>query len=198
METSLSPDAADARVADAIALAWANAEYPGDDHLAGRDSCCGEYGYVAEFFRGRHWRDVTLESLKNYAGPPDAYLSFMSGAALRYYLPAFMLIALEEPLDGATCNWEMSLVYVAATTLNPHRYRPEVHALEQTLTPPALQSTSPDAAARLRTWWEDRMQGLTRAQRDAILAFLTRMQERRADDEVRYALDHWRTTERPA
>jgi hypothetical protein len=181
----------DARVAEAIALAWADAEYPGDDHLAGRDSCCGEYGYVTEFFRGRHWREITLESLKDYAGPPDACLSFMSGAALRYYLPAFMLIALEEPLGRATSNWEMSLVDVAATTLNPPRYRPEVHALEQTMTPSALQSTSPEATARLRTWWDDRMQGFRPAQRDAIVAFLTRMQERRADDEGRRALAHW-------
>lgn len=190
METSLSPDA---RVAAAITLAWIDAEYPGDGQLAGRDSCCGEYGYVADFFRGRHWRDVTLESLKDYAGPPDACLSFMSGAALRYYLPAFMLIALTEPLTGATSNWEMSLVDVATTTLNPPRYRPEVHALEQTLTPSAQQSTSPEATDRLRTWWEDRMQGFPRAQRDAIVAFLTRMQERRADDEVQYALAHWST-----
>ena len=189
METSLAPDA---RVAAAITRAWADAEYPADDQLAGRDSCCGEYGYVAEFFRGRHWRDVTLESLKDYAGPPAACLSFMSGAALRYYLPAFMLIALEEPLTGATSNWEMSLVDVATMTLNPPRYRPEVHALEQTLTPSAQQSTSPEATDRLRTWWEDRMQGFTRAQRDAIVAFLTRMQERRADDEVQFALAHWR------
>ncbi|MCA1652100.1 MAG: hypothetical protein LC753_18140 [Acidobacteria bacterium] len=78
--------------------------------------------------------------------------------------------------------------------LNPPRYRPEVHALEQTLTPPALQSTSPEATARLRAWWDDRMQGFTRAQRDAIVAFLTRMQERRADDEGQHALDHWRTS----
>ena len=189
-------DTPDARVADAIALAWADAEYPGDAHLAGRDSCCGEYGYVAEFFHGRHWRDVTLESLKDYAGPPDACLSFMSGAALRYCLPAFMQIALEEPLTGAMSNWEMSLVDVATTTLNPPRYRPEVHALELTLTPPAQQSTSPEATDRLRRWWEDRMQGFTRAQRDAIAAFLARMQERRADDEVQYALAHWCKSER--
>ena len=185
-------DTPDARVADAIALAWADVEHPGDDHLAGLDSCCGEYEYVTEFFRGRHWRNVTLESLKDYAGPPDACLSFMSGPALRYYLPAFMLIALEEPLTGATSTWEMSLVDVAKTSLNPPRYRPEVHALEQTLTPPAQQSTSPEATDRLRTWWEDRMQGFTRAQRDAIVAFLTRMQERHADDEVQHALAYWR------
>lgn len=182
----------DAGVAAAITRAWADAEDPADGQLAGRDSCCGEYGYVAEFFRGRHWRDVTLESLKDYAGPADACLSFMSGAALRYYLPAFMLIALTEPLTGASSNWEMSLVDVATTTLNPPRYRPEVHALEQTLTPPAQQSTSPEATDRLRMWWEDRMQGFTRAQRAAIVAFLTRMQERRADDEVQLALAYWR------
>jgi hypothetical protein len=183
-------DARDRAVALAIEAAWLDQPYPGDANLAGNNSCCGEYGYVADFFRGREWRDVTLETLKAYEGPANACYSFMSGAALRYYLPAFMLIALDEPPSGPRSDWEASMLDVAVWALNPPRYRAEVHALEKTLSPSPV--SSPESMAKLREWWDLRMIGFTAAQRQAIVAFLERMHERHGYDEQAEALAHWR------
>jgi hypothetical protein len=186
-------DPKDDQVVAFIERAWAGAAYPGDDRLAGQPRCCGEYRYVADFFRARHWRDVTLETLKEYEGPANTCCSFMSGEALRFYLPAFMLIALDEPLDGPRSDWEASMVDVATWALLPPRYRPEVHALEQSLNP-AHEVTSPESMARLRQWWDGRIAGLSENQRGAIVVFLARMCERHDFTDVREALEHWRTT----
>ncbi len=183
-------DARDRSVAAAIEAAWADEPYPGDEGLTGTNSCCGEYGYVADFFRDRHWRDVRLESLQEYEGPASACYSFMSGAALRFYLPAFMLIALDEPHSGPRSDWEASMVDVAVWALNPPRYRPEVHALEKTLS--ASPVSSPESMAKLREWWDSRMAGFTVAQRQAIVSFLERVHERHGYDEQAEALKHWR------
>jgi len=145
---------------------------------------------VAEFFHDRHWRNVTLETLKEYEGPANACYCFMSDTAFRYYLPAFMRIALDEPLAGPRSEWEASMVDVAVWALRPPRYRPEVHALERSLESP-MEVTSPEATARLRAWWGRRVAGFTADQRRAIVAFLARMQERHGTTETAEALEHW-------
>ena len=170
--------------------AWDDANRPGDDDLAGSSACCGEYAYVAEFFHDRHWRNVTLDTLRDYEGPANACCSFLSAAAFRYYLPAFMRIALDEPLDGPRSDWEASMVDVAVWALLPPRFRPEVHALEQSLEPP-LAVSSPEATARLRAWWDARVTGFTSDQRRAIVAFLARMHERHGTPETAEAREHW-------
>ncbi len=182
----------DQEVLDAIVSAWADAEYPGDDRLAARPSCCGEYADVAEFFRGRHWRDVTLETLREYAGPANACHAFMSDEALRFYLPSFMAIALDEPLSGARSGWEASMTDVALWALLPPRYRPEVHAVEQQVGVQGAPSVcSPEAAARLRAWWYARMTRFTGDQHAAIVAFLERLVERNRNPDAIEALKHW-------
>jgi hypothetical protein len=183
-------DLRDRIIAETIREAWVDATYPGDDQLAASTSCCGEYGYVAEFFRGRHWRDVTLDTLEAYPGPANACYAFMSGEAFRFYLPAFMLIALDEPLSGPRSRWEASMVDVAVWALNPPRYRPEIHALEKGLTDNPV--TSPESMAGLRTWWDARIAPLNRAQRQAILAFLERLYQRHGFDDQAEALEYWR------
>lgn len=183
----------DEAVVAQIAGAWHDAEYPGDGNLSGDPRiCCGEYGYVAEFFRGKHWRDVTLESLKEYEGPANACYAFMSGAALRFYLPSLMLIAIEEPLDGARSEWEASMTDVAVWALDPPRYRPELEEYEKTLTQRAGVMTR-ESRDRLRQWWDERMTGLTDAQVRAIATFLARIAVRRTDDDeqLRDALEYW-------
>ena len=76
---------------------WSHAPYPGDDAIA-YDQSGGhlECAQVAEFFRGKRWKDVTLAALRSYRGDASACLAFMSPEAFRYYLPAYMLIALDD------------------------------------------------------------------------------------------------------
>ncbi|OXJ14216.1 hypothetical protein CFB39_23990 [Burkholderia sp. AU6039] len=53
------------------------------------------------FFAGKNWWDITLESLeKEYVGDGSACLSFMSPMGRNYYLPAYLLIACEQYYEG--------------------------------------------------------------------------------------------------
>ena len=48
------------------------------------------------FFAGRRWEDVSLDVLRDeYDGDASACLCFMSPQAFWYYLPAYMLIAID-------------------------------------------------------------------------------------------------------
>lgn len=68
--------------------------------IAGRDGdfyVQDEYSYVATYFKGRKWTDVTCDGLWNdYPGPPDACLAFMSPEGCVYYLPAFLMILINN------------------------------------------------------------------------------------------------------
>ena len=81
-----------------IAAAFADRPYPGDDSIAHSDPRYDDYeGHaVTRFHRGKHWRKITLPHLREeYAGDATACLAFMTPDGWRYYLPAYLLIALE-------------------------------------------------------------------------------------------------------
>lgn len=72
--------------------------YPGDDRIGERDERYPDYeGHrVSAFFRGKDWREITYGSLRDhYPGDASACLHFMLDEAFRYYLPAFLLMALD-------------------------------------------------------------------------------------------------------
>jgi hypothetical protein len=81
-----------------IGKAFANRPYPGDDNIGARNDRYPDYeGHgVARFFRGKDWRQITLETLLHeYQGDAGATVTFMVPEGFRYYLPAFLLMALE-------------------------------------------------------------------------------------------------------
>lgn len=93
--------------------------YPGDNKIAVTNERYPDYeGHqVAHFFRGRDWRQVALETLLNeYHGDPHATMSFMLDEGFCYYLPAFLLMAL-DPQGGEIAD---SLVFALTA--------PEQHA----------------------------------------------------------------------
>jgi hypothetical protein len=49
---------------------------------------------VVLFFRGKSWRELSVEDLRRH----EVALSFFSAEAFRYYLPAFMLADLDDPV----------------------------------------------------------------------------------------------------
>jgi hypothetical protein len=71
---------------------------PADDRMALADDRYPDYeGHrVAAFFRGRDWREVSWPALRRHPGDPTASLRFLLDESFLYYLPAFMLMALEE------------------------------------------------------------------------------------------------------
>jgi hypothetical protein len=51
---------------------------------------------VTDFHRGKDWREITLRHLfDDYPGDQTACLAFMEPEGWRYYLPAYLLIALD-------------------------------------------------------------------------------------------------------
>lgn len=77
-----------------ISAAFAEVEYPGDDHLV--DQSYGtEPDTVRNHFLGRDdWRKLTHEFLD-----VDGTLAFLSDRAFRFYLPAFLVADINEKLE---------------------------------------------------------------------------------------------------
>jgi len=77
-----------ADVARQVEEAFRDVPYPGDDHLT--DGSSMEALDVADFLRGRDWRDLRLDELvTNHAS-----LFFMTPEAVRFYLPAYLTATL--------------------------------------------------------------------------------------------------------
>jgi hypothetical protein len=81
-----------------IRSAFADVEYPGDDRLT--DSFGEEAEALENEFRGRtDWTALEPEFLNQ---APDGWglaLSFFSGEALRFYLPAYLIADIQGTLD---------------------------------------------------------------------------------------------------
>jgi len=73
-----------------IAAAFADTPYPGDAFEA--ISATQQDEGIVEYFRGTTWRSHTAANLRIHC----AALSFFTGPAFRYWLPAFMLAELED------------------------------------------------------------------------------------------------------
>ncbi len=85
------------RLINEIEHAFSSVEYPGDEALIETRGAHLEKEGVRDFFRGKNWREINLDGLLNeFNQDHSACLWFMSDQAVRYYLPAFMKIALME------------------------------------------------------------------------------------------------------
>jgi hypothetical protein len=86
-----------------IEQAFAAVPYPGDDGICqgvtDEGQCpLSEEERIAAVFRGRHWKEVPLDDLARYS----ATLCFLTPAAYRFYLPAYLLAVIRlslEPLE---------------------------------------------------------------------------------------------------
>lgn len=74
-----------------ITLAFRNVSYPGDDHLT--DSTYGEEpaALIRDFSGKTNWQDLSSEFLDQAPDGWGTALSFFSGAALQFYLPAYLI-----------------------------------------------------------------------------------------------------------
>jgi hypothetical protein len=78
------------------AFAWR--PYPGDEHLALHQPGCPGYEgeAVGRFFRGRDWRDLTLQSILDEPElDRNAFMCFMRAEGFVYFLPAFLELSLD-------------------------------------------------------------------------------------------------------
>lgn len=73
-----------------IEEAFADVQYPGDDHLVAPSSLASAEGqHVLESFRGRDWRSLSLQELRHHAES----IFLLAPEAFRYYLPAYLSAA---------------------------------------------------------------------------------------------------------
>ncbi len=91
----LNPD--QRRLVQQIEAVFADAVYPGDECIAVQPNHCPECAEANSFFRGRHWGSLVIVNKL-----PTAYadLSFLTPEAQRFFLPAYLIQALEDAHDG--------------------------------------------------------------------------------------------------
>jgi len=64
--------------------------YPGDEQIVACN--CWECAEIKSALKGRHWRDLSFESLDHLREA----LTFLSPEGFRFYLPAFMIILIMD------------------------------------------------------------------------------------------------------
>jgi hypothetical protein len=153
-----------------IEAAFAERPYPGDDRIADSDPRYEDYeGHaVARFHRGKSWQEVTRASLEQqYPGDATACLAFMTPEGWQYYLPAYLLIALEG--DGGDSIGD-------ALIGNLTYPRARVEAYSETARALGLEPETVLAAQTLR--FEERLSGLDPSEIHAVRAALEYIADR--------------------
>jgi hypothetical protein len=150
------PPAPNAAALEAAIRSAFTASYPGDDNIRGSDLGCEPYE-VAALYRGRNdWRPLDPGFLD------QAGLNFLSAAAFRFYLPAFLLADLHGALMTETPSFHLAhgLDNVGKVNrVNPHIYGE-------------------------RTWFDhvsERFAAFTTAEASVILGYLSWIAHRRGD-----------------
>ena len=98
-----------------IEAAFEDIPYPGDHNISMEDHC-SECKDVADALRGRHWREVSAKYVAEH-GLRDV-LPLLYPAALRYYLPAFMIAIID---DYITADF---LIIALLAELTPDSHKP--------------------------------------------------------------------------
>lgn len=116
---------------------------------------------IRDFFQGRAWWDITLEILwSDYSGDGSACLSFMSPKGRNYYLPLYLLLAVERYCEGdvVTLDFASRLLMYAKddhcykiSTLNGE----EMKAVAKVLQFLVSEYDDEDAQEALSYMWKD-------------------------------------------
>jgi hypothetical protein len=155
-----------------IGNAFSGRPYPGDDRIAlTRDAYPSYEGNrVSSFFAGKDWRELTFTALvQGYTGDPTAAIHFMQDEGFLYFLPAFLLMALDPAAREMTDALVFSLTDPGPQKSDDSRSfrarmarlstdeRKVVVDLLQYLAERADLEGEPDNAARhaLRSYWEE-------------------------------------------
>ena len=90
-----------------IKSAFARRPYPGDENIVFQRIDCGghESAETEDFFRGKDWRSLVLTPENHANGAAPGLNAYMTPEATAYFLPAFLLLALD--LSGDADNPEL-------------------------------------------------------------------------------------------
>jgi hypothetical protein len=70
----------------AVEAAFANVEYPGDDHIVVKtDVVVDDRDTIYDSFKGKHWRDLTMDILIENR----EHIVFLTPHGYQFFLPAF-------------------------------------------------------------------------------------------------------------
>jgi hypothetical protein len=86
------------RISIAVRVAFANVLHPGLDKIVEQKPYIDlEADSIRDFLSERNWQSLTNRSLADhYIGDRSAILTFLKPEALQYFLPAFLLISINE------------------------------------------------------------------------------------------------------
>lgn len=82
------------RLKQQIEQAFADVPYPGDENI-GADPYDWECAELNQHLRGKHWREIPRDLLQYHQHDLPSF----SPAGLQYYLPAYLLAALDNFVD---------------------------------------------------------------------------------------------------
>jgi len=89
------------KLVESIEKAWASVPYPGDQNIFTPESYDDEG--ITEYFSGTTWKGHTIAGLRSRC---SAINIFFTPKAYHYWLPAYLIAAIEDPLElsqGAQC-----------------------------------------------------------------------------------------------
>lgn len=118
----------------AIAIAFLDNIYPGDMCIANRDDDYPDYegNQVATFLQGKKWNEINYESIcTTYPGDQSAIIHFLSDEGFRYYLPAFLMMALNPTEAREMIDSLVSALTFTSDSSNTNRFENRITALSK-------------------------------------------------------------------
>ncbi len=85
-------DSVEKSIVEKIRLAWEGVPYPGDSNIFTPLSYDDED--ITDYFRGTTWEGHGVESLRGHS---SAISTFFTPLAFHYWLPAYLVAAIEDP-----------------------------------------------------------------------------------------------------
>ena len=79
-------------IIEKIKLAWDSVPYPGDSNIFTAQSYDDEE--ITDYFRGTTWQGHSAASLRGHS---SAISTFFTPVAFHYWLPAYLIAAIEDP-----------------------------------------------------------------------------------------------------
>ena len=163
--------------------------YPGDEEIVTHNrGDCWECEDIKNALKGRHWLDVSFESLDN----AHEALIFLSPEGFRFYLPAFMIISIMDyyRADVIPGNVIRRLTLPCASDLSDFEWtRDQIDAY------PAMEPFSSIDWERVKEqiarfygsdegehWFFERVSGFNEAQCKVIRQFLEHMRDAHGED----------------
>lgn len=150
-----------------ILAAFSGVPYPGDENIV--DHACLECDRVAEYFKGKHWKELPSNDFLKSA-VLAAGIHLLTAEAFRFYLPFFLtfnleLLGSEEALSAESSDLRATVTFA--------------------LCPPVLEENkrfggekwTPAQWELALMTWKRRMQGFNSLQKNVIASFLKIVRE---------------------